>query len=81
MPIISDYPALPATIVGDETITISSPVYGNGTYNVTIDEIRRVKNVTLAQRTAIVGEIGDMVYQTDGTEGLYVWTSTGWQAI
>lgn len=81
MPIISDYPALPATIVGDETITISSPAYGNGTYNVTIDEIRRVKNVTLAQRTAIVGEIGDMVYQTDGTEGLYVWTSTGWQAI
>jgi uridine phosphorylase len=81
MPILSDYPALPATIVGDETVTISSPAYGQGTYSVTIEEIRRVKNVTLAQRTGTVGEIGDMVYQTNGSEGLYVWTSTGWQAL
>lgn len=81
MPIISDYPALPATIVGNETVVISSPTYGNGTYGVTIEEIRRVKNVTLAQRTGTVGEIGDMVYQTNGSEGLYVWTSTGWQAL
>lgn len=38
-------------------------------------------NMTLAQRTALTmtsSNYGDMVYQTDGTEGVYVYKSTGW---
>jgi hypothetical protein len=35
--------------------------------------------MTAAQRTAIgTPAIGLMVYQTDGTEGLYIFRSTGW---
>lgn len=38
--------------------------------------------MTTAQRNAIVSpSIGLIIYQTDGTEGLYQYTSTGWTAI
>lgn len=38
--------------------------------------------MTSAQRTAIVSPaVGLMVYQTDGTEGVYVNTSTGWKSL
>ena len=37
---------------------------------------------TQAQRTAITSPaVGLVVYQTDGTEGLYVYLSTGWKAV
>jgi hypothetical protein len=81
MSIISQYASLPTTVVGNETIIISSPLYGLQNYLVTIDEIRRTKNVTQAQRLAITGVLGQVVYQTDATEGLYVWKSTGWAAV
>ena len=38
--------------------------------------------VTEAQRLAIADPaIGKLVYQSDGTEGLYVYKSTGWTFI
>jgi hypothetical protein len=38
--------------------------------------------MTIAQRNAIVSpSIGLVIYQTDSTEGLYQYTSTGWTAI
>lgn len=38
--------------------------------------------VTEAERLAIVNPpIGKMVYQTDGTEGLYLYKSTGWVIV
>ena len=38
--------------------------------------------VTQAQRTAIASPAtGLMVYQTDGTEGMYVYTSAGWKSL
>lgn len=35
--------------------------------------------MTQSERTAITGSVGLMVYQTDGTEGVYIYKSTGWQ--
>lgn len=79
---ISQYPSLPTDPVGDETVVISSPSYGDGTYLLTISELTRAINVTEAQRTAIVGSLGQVVFQTDGVgEGLWVWKSTGWSAV
>ena len=41
-----------------------------------------VSRMTNAQRTAIVTPaVGLLVYQTDGTEGFYVNTSTGWKSL
>ena len=38
--------------------------------------------ITEAERAAIVNPpIGKLVYQTDGTEGLYVYKSTGWTFV
>lgn len=38
--------------------------------------------VTQAERLAIVNPpIGKLVYQTDATEGLYVYKSTGWTFV
>lgn len=38
--------------------------------------------VTEVERLAIVNPpIGKLVYQTDGTEGLYVYKSTGWTFV
>ena len=37
--------------------------------------------VTATQRAAFEGVVGMMVYQTDGSEGLYIYKSTGWDLI
>jgi len=34
--------------------------------------------MTEAERLAVVPTIGKTYYQTDGTEGLYLYKSTGW---
>jgi hypothetical protein len=37
--------------------------------------------VTATQRAAFESVVGLVVYQTDGTEGLYLYKSTGWELI
>jgi hypothetical protein len=37
--------------------------------------------VTAAQKSAFESVVGLVVYQTDGTEGLYLYKSTGWELI
>jgi hypothetical protein len=40
-----------------------------------------LKTVTLSERLALTASAGNMVYQTDGEEGVYVYKSSGWIQI
>jgi len=40
-----------------------------------------IPNITQVERLASTFPIGKLVYQSDGTEGLYVYKSTGWTFI
>lgn len=81
MPQISKIQVLSTPLVGDETVVISSPANGDNTFITTVSDLRRAKNVTEAQRLAMTPEISDVVYQTDATEGLWVYKSTGWASL
>jgi hypothetical protein len=70
------------TINATETWFNSATLSGIGTQADPITVIYRPTNLTQTQRTALVSPpLGLMVYQTNGTEGLYINKSTGWTFI
>ncbi|MCP9756619.1 hypothetical protein EGI26_15750 [Lacihabitans sp. CCS-44] len=40
-----------------------------------------IPSFTLANRPATNQTVGQLIYQTDGTSGLYVWSGTAWTAV
>ena len=75
-------------LVGTEKLLMSNTPAGGATDNTTVDAVAvytfgaGAPKVTQAQRLAIVSPVlGQMVYQTDATEGTYQYKSTGWVAL
>ena len=75
-------------LVGTEKLLMSNTPAGGATNNTTVDAVAvytfgsGAPKVTQAQRLAIVSPVlGQMVYQTDATEGTYQYKSTGWVAL
>jgi hypothetical protein len=61
-------------LIAGTNITLSP---SGGTGNVTINST--ISALTQTQRTAISSPpIGTIVYQTDSTDGLYVYKNSGW---
>ncbi|MBO9613415.1 MAG: hypothetical protein J7619_12000, partial [Dyadobacter sp.] len=46
--------------------------------NFEVDGLTFFKRVTASERLSMSISLGGQVYQTDGTEGVYVYKSTGW---
>jgi hypothetical protein len=87
MPNINTYP-LDNALVGTEKLLMSNTPAGGSTNNTTVDAVAvytfgaGAPKVTQAQRLAIVSPVlGQLVYQTDATEGTYQYKSTGWIAL
>lgn len=74
-------------LVGTEKLLMSDTPSGGSTKNTTVDAVADytwtsgAPQVTQAQRLALVATLGQVVYQTDATEGLYQYKSTGWAAL
>ena len=74
-------------LVGTEKLLMSDTPAGGSTKNTTVDAVADytwtsgAPQVTQAQRLALVATLGQVVYQTDATEGLYQYKSTGWAAL
>ena len=74
-------------LVGTEKLLMSDTPAGGATKNTTVDAVSDytwtsgAPQVTEAQRLALVATLGQVVYQTDATEGLYQYKSTGWAAL
>lgn len=84
---INNY-AVDSALVGTEKLLMSNTPAGGATNNTTVDAVAvytfgaGAPKVTQAQRLAIVSPVlGQMVYQTDATEGTYQYKSTGWVAL
>jgi hypothetical protein len=84
---INNY-ATDTTLVGTEKLLMSNTPAGGATNNTTVDAVAvytfgaGAPKVTQAQRLAIVSPVlGQLVYQTDATEGTYQYKSTGWIAL
>jgi hypothetical protein len=76
------------SLVGTEKLLMSNTPAGGATNNTTVDAVAvytfgaGAPKVTQAQRLAIVSPVvGQLVYQTDATEGTYQYKSTGWIAL
>ena len=73
--------------MGTEKLLMSDTPAGGSTKNTTVDAVAEytwllgVPKYTQSQRLALVGVVGMVVYQTDATEGLYQYKSTGWIAL
>lgn len=68
-------------LAGTETITGDKTITGSLTITSTTKAFVPPR-MTSAQRTAISSPaVGSIVYQTDGVEGLWIYTSTGWKTI
>jgi hypothetical protein len=68
-------------LTGSVSMTGSLTVNGSTTINTTTG-VFLPPRMTQTQRTALgTPTVGSMVYQTDGTEGVYVYTSTGWRSL
>jgi hypothetical protein len=87
MPNINNY-TLDTALVGTEKLLMSNTPAGGATNNTTVDAVAvytfgaGAPKVTQAQRLAIVSPVlGQLVYQTDATEGTYQYKSTGWVAL
>lgn len=74
-------------LVGTEKLLMSDTPAGGATKNTTVDAVADYSwttgapQVTQAQRLALVATVGQVVYQTDATEGLYQYKSSGWAAL
>jgi hypothetical protein len=84
---INTYP-VDTALVGTEKLLMSNTPAGDATYNTTVAAVAvytfgaGAPKVTQAQRLAIVSPVvGQLVYQTDLTEGTYQYKSTGWVAL
>jgi hypothetical protein len=84
---INNY-ATDTALVGTEKLLMSDTPAGGSTKNTTVDAVAvytfgaGAPKVTQAQRLAIVSPVlGQLVYQTDSTEGTYQYKSTGWVAL
>ena len=84
---INNY-ATDTALVGTEKLLMSNTPAGGATNNTTVDAVAvytfgaGAPKVTQAQRLAIVSPaLGQLVYQTDSTEGTYQYKSTGWVAL
>ena len=73
---------------GTEKLLMSNTPAGGATNNTTVSAVAvytfgaGAPKVTQAQRLAIVSPVvGQVVYQTDATEGMYQYKSTGWAAL
>jgi hypothetical protein len=84
---INNY-ATDTALVGTEKLLMSNTPAGGATNNTTVDAVAvytfgaGAPKVTQAQRLAIVSPVlGQLVYQTDATEGTYQYKSTGWVAL
>jgi hypothetical protein len=87
MPNINNY-TTDTALVGTEKLLMSNTPAGGATNNTTVDAVAvytfgaGAPKVTQAQRLAIVSPVlGQLVYQTDATEGTYQYKSTGWVAL
>lgn len=84
---INNY-TIDTALVGTEKLLMSDTPSGGTTKNTTVDAVTvyafgaGAPKVTQAQRLAIVSPVvGQLVYQTDATEGTYQYKSTGWAAL
>lgn len=84
---INTYP-VDTALVGTEKLLMSNTPAGDVTNNTTVSAVAvytfgaGAPKVTQAQRLAIVSPVvGQLVYQTDATEGTYQYKSTGWIAL
>lgn len=83
---INNY-ATDSALVGTEKLLMSDTPAGGATKNTTVDAVADfawtagAPQYTQAQRLALVATVGQVVYQTDATEGLYLYKSTGWIAL
>jgi hypothetical protein len=84
---INTYP-VDTALVGTEKLLMSNTPAGDATNNTTVAAVAvytfgaGAPKVTQAQRLAIVSPVvGQLVYQTDATEGTYQYKSTGWVAL
>lgn len=83
---INNY-ATDTALVGTEKLLMSDTPAGGETKNTTVTAVNTfawttgAPKVTQAQRLALVATVGQVVYQTDATEGLYQYKSTGWSAL
>jgi hypothetical protein len=78
-------------VISQKDITVASGsvavgvTTNNASAKVQIDSTTQgflVPRMTVTQRTEIsTPATGLMVYQTDGTEGFYVYVSTGWKSL
>jgi hypothetical protein len=74
-------------LVGTEKLLMSDTPSGGSTKNTTVDAVADftwlsgAPQYTQAQRLALTATVGMVVYQTDATEGLYQYKSTGWFAL
>jgi hypothetical protein len=76
------------SLVGTEKLLMSNTPAGGATNNTTVDAVAvytfgaGAPKVTQAQRLAIVSPVvGQLVYQTDATEGTYQYKCTGLVAL
>lgn len=68
-------------LAGTETITGDKTITGSLTITSTTKAFVPPR-MTAAQRGAISSPtVGSIVYQTDGTEGIYVYTASGWKSL
>lgn len=83
---INNY-ATDTALVGTEKLLMSDTSAAGATKNTTVDAVADftwtsgAPQVTQAQRLALVPTLGQVVYQTDATEGLYQYKSSGWAAL